>query len=82
MNDQQINEYIIKRANAQENYIACYLRETGLKASDIVLVEQTIGLTTTWYCVPKAERPNIASRPTAPCGDDGNTQAWRLTLVR
>ena len=37
--------YIHKQAEAKENFVAVYLKETGLKVDDIVLVEQHDGNT-------------------------------------
>jgi hypothetical protein len=56
MNDLQIKEYAFKRAEMIENYIACYIKQTGLKADEIVLVEKRSndGLRVEWYCEPKS----------------------------
>ena len=56
MNDLQIKEYALKRAEMIENYIACYIKQTGLNADEIVLIEKRSddGLRVEWYCEPKS----------------------------
>jgi len=52
----RLREYVLKRAEALENYIACYIKQTGLNADEIVLVEKHSedGLRIEWYCEPKS----------------------------
>ena len=55
MTDDQVAEYAQKRAESKENFIACYLAETGLKVSEVMLVEKRSddGLRIEWYCEPR-----------------------------
>jgi len=52
----RLREYALKRAEALENYIACYIKQTGLNANEIVLTEKRSedGLRIEWYCEPKS----------------------------
>jgi hypothetical protein len=54
MTQDQIQQIAQKRAENLENFIACYIVETGLKASEIELVEMRSedGLQTKWFCRP------------------------------
>ena len=53
--DLMLKEYAKKRAEAIENYIACYINQTGLKVDEIILVEQKSDddLRIEWHCEPK-----------------------------
>ena len=55
MYDLDLKGYAKKRAEALENYIACYINEIGLGADEIILVEQKSddGLRIEWHCEPK-----------------------------
>jgi hypothetical protein len=54
---EQIQEIVEKRAESIENFIACYLVETGLKIDEIVLVEEHCYASSKikWYCEPKSK---------------------------
>ena len=58
MNETYVKELARKRAENLENLIACYIVETGLKASEIELVEMRSedGLQTKWFCKPRAQQ--------------------------
>jgi hypothetical protein len=52
-----LQEYADKRAQSLENFIACYLHETGLNATEIELIEthSADNLQIRWRCEPKKE---------------------------
>ena len=52
------NDYIIYRSITLENYITCYLAGTGLKVTDIVLIEQRTSEGLQFYCKPKEDKEN------------------------
>ncbi len=37
--DEYITEYLTKRAEAMDNFVAIYIKETGLKITEIKMVE-------------------------------------------
>ena len=53
-----LNDYIINRSITLENYITCYLAGTGLKVTDIVLIEQRTSEGLQFYCKPKEDKEN------------------------
>lgn len=57
MNETYVKELARKRAENLESFIACYVVETGLKASEIELVEirSEDSLQITWFCKPRAQ---------------------------
>jgi hypothetical protein len=52
---EKTREYLLKRAELLDSYIASYLKETGLNVTEITLVEQKSedGLRIEWHCERK-----------------------------
>ena len=53
-----LNDYVINKSIALESYISCYLQETGLKVTEIMLIEQKTDNGWMFYCKPKEDKEN------------------------
>ena len=75
--DDLFSEYIIKRAEARENFIASYLKATGLRITEIVLVEQHFDDRIEFRCEKKDMPTN---HPTNPPPVTGKTDVYPIVI--